>query len=109
MSLRTFLFFIVVVAFTCITKLINDEHYVLLNRRIWLLHVAAIISQFFFMGIYEVSYLVWLSDPNKSRSKIPVQSTRILLAFMELASSIANVLTLILFMYMMDKMTTVPQ
>ena len=61
------------------------------------------------MGIYEVSYLVWLSEPKKRRSKIPVQSTRILLAFMELASSIANVLTLILFMYMMDKMTTVPQ
>ena len=93
---------------TWITKIINDERYILLNRRLWLLHVAAIISQFFFMGIYEVSYLIWLSDPDNRRYKIPVQSTRILLAFMELASSITNVLTLILFMYMMDKMTDVP-
>ena len=93
---------------TCITKIVNDERYISINRRIWLLHVAAIISQFFFMGIYEVSYLVWLGDPNKARYIIPVQSMRKLLAFMELASSIANVLTLILFMYMMDKMTDVP-
>ena len=60
------------------------------------------------MGIYEVSYLVWFSDPDSRRNFNPVQSERILLAFMELASSIANVMTLILFMYMMDKMTDVP-
>ena len=60
------------------------------------------------MGIYEVTYFVWFSDPDSRRYFIPEQSERVLLAFMELASSIANVLTLILFMYMMDKMTTVP-
>ena len=68
------------------------------------MHVGILGANFLFIGLYELSFLLWATGNNTETENLNTNQLAFL-SFCELAYNISNVFSMILLGFMMDKMT----
>ena len=89
-------------AFIRIRKVINNDPYVTLNKKLFNIHASALFIYYVLWVLYEISHTLWILDPDYGKM---TDNTLIVLAICILTFNLSSIFLNIILFYMMDKIT----
>ena len=102
-ALKISLIIMIVYVFARLKSVVQSEPMLKLNMKLWLTHVVILLCYYSMWASYEVTYTVWLLDPN---SEEEISDTKLkVLASIELMYNVISVFLSCLLFRMVDHMT----
>ena len=101
-ALKSGLIIMVTFAFIRIRKVINNDPYVTLNKKLFNIHASALFIYYVLWVLYEISHTLWILDPDYGKM---TDNTLIVLAICILTFNLSSIFLNIILFYMMDKIT----
>ena len=89
-------------AFMRIRKVINNDPYVTLNKKLFNTHALALFLYYFLWIMYEITHTLWILDPDYGKI---TDDRLIVLAACVLTFNLSSIFLNVVLFYMMDKIT----